>query len=229
MSELASMAASKITNNSANQQQQQSLPLQQHQQQTSQQQQQQINSPVLSIASSLVSSDSSATNHSPDVSTDTATPQNHSPQTNESLPQTPTVIGSQIGGSGDDYTDSVTTNDHTNNETSGDNDFKSIGSVLEKLSLFERLEQKQILNNNVAPSSVRVEGIFNRKNEEIYKAVGLADKDAGMCFVVEIKRNKNIEIHMWNGFWYCEKWLELTDIPFQPVNIRCFAKKILLF
>lgn len=180
MSELASMAASKITNNSANQQQ--SLPLQQHQQQTPQQQ---IHSPVLSTASSLVSSDSSATNHqsSPDVSTDTTTPQNYSPQTNESLPQTPTVIGSQIGGSADDCnTDSVTTNDHTNDETSGDNDFKSIGSVLEKLSLFERLEQKQILNNNVAPSSIRVEGIFNRKNEEIYKAVGLADKDAGMCF-----------------------------------------------
>lgn len=94
------------------------------------------------------------------------------------------MIGSQIGGSGDDYTDSVTTtNDHTNNDSVGDNDFKSIGSVLEKLSLFERLEQKQILNNNVTPpSSVRVEGIFNRKNEEIYKAVGLADKDAGMCF-----------------------------------------------
>lgn len=180
MSELASMAASKITNNSVNQQQ--TLPLQQHHQQTSQQQQ--INSPVLSIASSLVSSDSSATNHqsSPDVSTDTTTPQNYSPQTNESLPQTPTVMGSQISSSGDDNnSDSVTTNDHTNNETtSADNDFKSIGSVLEKLSLFERLEQKQILNNNVAPSSARVEGIFNRKNEEIYKAVGSADKDAGM-------------------------------------------------
>lgn len=92
-------------------------------------------------------------------------------------------MGSQIGGggSGDDCSDSLTTNDHTNNESSADNDFKSIGSVLEKLSLFERLEQKQILNNNVAPSStIRVEGIFNRKNEEIYKAVGLVDKDAGM-------------------------------------------------
>lgn len=185
MSELASMAASKITNNSANQQQ--SLPLQQHQQQSQTlHQQQQINSPVLSTASSLVSSDSSATNHqsSPDVSTDTATPQNYSPQTNESLPQTPTVIGSQIGGSGDDYPDSVTTNDNTNNESAGDSDFKSIGSVLEKLSLFERLEQKQILNNNVAPSTIRVEGIFNRKNEEIYKAVGLADKDAGMLRLI---------------------------------------------
>lgn len=202
MSELASMAASKITNNSANQHQ--SLPLQQHQQQTSQQQ---MNSPVLSIASSLVSSDSSATNHhsSPDVSTDTATPQNYSPQTNESLPQTPTVIGSQIGGSVDEhYSDSVTTNDHTNNEISGDNDFKSIGSVLEKLSLFERLEQKQILNNNVAPSSIRVEGIFNRKNEEIYKAVGLADKDAGMCFVVEINNLRFIvECFFGIGFMKC--------------------------
>lgn len=200
MSELASMAASKITNNSANQHQ--SLPLQQYQPHQTSQQQQQINSPVLSTASSLVSSDSSATNHqsSPDVSTDTATPQNYSPQTNESLPQTPTVIGSQIGGSGDDCnSDSVTTNDHTNNETAGDNDFKSIGSVLEKLSLFERLEQKQILNNNVAPSSIRVEGIFNRKNEEIYKAVGLADKDAGMCFdVVDINNIGDLYAE-----WFC--------------------------
>lgn len=95
------------------------------------------------------------------------------------------MIGSQIGGSDENYSDNVTTNEHTNNETSADNDFKSIGSVLEKLSLFEKLEQKQILNNNVAPSSIRVEGIFNRKNEEIYKAVGIADKDAGMCFVDE--------------------------------------------
>ncbi|KAJ6643227.1 Protein MTSS 1 [Pseudolycoriella hygida] len=62
----------------------------------------------------------------------------------------------------------------------------------EKLSLFERLEHKQITNNNVAPSSIRVDGIYNRKNEEIYKAVGLADKDADQIYEDSIQELNNL-------------------------------------
>ncbi|XP_055631305.1 mucin-2 isoform X13 [Toxorhynchites rutilus septentrionalis] len=87
MTELASMAASKITNNNNSTNQLQSSA------QTSIQPQhityQQLHSPVLSSASSLISPDSSATNaiSSPDVSAcSTQTPQN-TPQTGS--PQTP--------------------------------------------------------------------------------------------------------------------------------------------
>lgn len=270
MSELASMAASKITNNTSIQHQlQQSLQLHQQQQQQPSQyiqhNQPAISSPVLSIASSLISSDSSATNHqsSPDISTGTctSTPQNHSPQTNDSLPQTPlqpkqiappppssstatltdideinnittsiitsTTTPISTNSTENDKIYSIADNNTNDNNTlsitntitsvvttnnsllpSPENDFRSTASVLEKLSMFEKLKQKQSINNNIvsannvvvtaaaataaAVASNSSENItktintetlsFNRNNktEEIYKAVGAAtDKDPG--------------------------------------------------
>lgn len=124
MSELASMAASKITNNTSVQHQ---PLLQLHQQQPSQYQTQSqhnqptISSPVLSIASSLISSDSSATNHqsSPDISagTCTSTPQNQSPQTNDSLPQTPLQTTTQMPPPTSSSMTTLTDIDEINNTT----------------------------------------------------------------------------------------------------------------
>lgn len=206
------MAASKITNNHQapappppqpqlqQQQQQHYQPPSHSPPQQQQQQYQPINSPVLSIASSLVSSDSSATNHrsSPDISADTTTPQIYSPNTNETQPNTPL---SSAAASITALTAAVENNSDTTNPPSPENDFKSIGSVLEKLSMFEKIQ------NNIAmavttplptPSPLgggtvsaagcglsaatvsKVESILNRKNEEIYKAIGSADKDPGM-------------------------------------------------
>lgn len=192
-----------------------------HQPQQQPQYQPQINSPVLSIASSLVSSDSSATNHqsSPDISTDTttATPQINSPTTNHSadttLPNTPScgamkMVGATGGGGGGSVSETVAMTSggsaSTTNPPSPENDFKSIGSVLEKLSMFEKIQ-----NNNAATAAAiaatgtppstppisaancglsaatvsKVESILNRKNEEIYRAIGSAEKDPGMFFL----------------------------------------------
>lgn len=163
MTELASMAASKITNNSQQQQQQ---PIQQ-------QLQQQPNSPVLSIASSLISSDSSATNQQTSPGSGSQTP-----QTNTS-PHTPSLLAS--GGGGSSLDEDITQTDEINekiNILSPENDPKCKGSVLEKTSMFEKLE---VFNNNLV-AMPRSESIYGRKNEEIYKSAGTLDRDSGNFF-----------------------------------------------
>lgn len=186
MSELATMAAMKLGANGSQQQQQPSMP------------QLQLNSPVLSTASSLISTDSSATNHqsSPDVSssatsTSTATPVNSAPETNHNSPLTPVVSHDYDSGFSLDSAKTM----------SPENDFKISGSVIEKASLFEKLEQKQYKMSTAAalppassslmgtapptPSTSsagplnRSESLYGRRNEEIYKACGTMDRDTG--------------------------------------------------
>lgn len=194
MSELASMAANKNTNNTSTTN-------------TSSSPAQNANSPVLSSTSSLVSPDSSATN--PISSPEAQTPQN-TPQTNSLL--TAAILG--------DITDNVSASTTPTNQiittsalvdasgTSLDNnnipktltdtkcdspliDTKSSGSVHEKASMFERkLSEEQqsvqasaplqhhhpnplsLLNNstlNLTPATVaRLESIYGKKTEEIY-------------------------------------------------------------
>lgn len=214
------MAASKITNNhqppapplpqqqlyqqpQPQQQQQQHYQPPSHSPPQQQQQYQPINSPVLSIASSLVSSDSSATNHrsSPDISADTTTPQIYSPNTNETQPNTPL---SSAAASITALTAAVENNSDTTNPPSPENDFKSIGSVLEKLSMFEKIQNNialaattplltpSLMGGTVSAAGCglsaatvsKVESILNRKNEEIYKAIGSADRDPGMLRLI---------------------------------------------
>lgn len=168
MTELASMAASKITNNS---QQQQQLPIQQQLQQ-----QQQPNSPVLSIASSLISSDSSATNQQTSPGSGSQTPQTLT------SPHTPSLLAS--GGGGSSLDEDITQTDELINEKinilSPENDPKCKGSVLEKTSMFEKLE---VFNNNLV-AMPRSESIYGRKNEEIYKSAGTLDRDSGKFFII---------------------------------------------
>lgn len=189
MSELASMAANKTTNNSS------STPAQS------------ANSPVLSTTSSLVSPDSSATN--PISSPEAQTPQN-TPQTNS-----PPLTTAIVGDTPDEGSASTTPTNQTSSsalvdasgtlennnipktltdETKCDSpliDTKSSGSVHEKASMFERkLSEEQqstqasaplhhhlpnplsLLNNstlNLTPQTVaRLESIYGKKTEEIY-------------------------------------------------------------
>lgn len=200
MTELASMAAYKNTNNSnSNTITTPSLI--------------QPNSPALSTTSSLVSPDSSATN--PISSPDSQTPQN-TPITNS--PMTPLV---QASGSGcstltapsldesnldlststtptnqapDEADNNKTLSLETSNRDSPIIDTKSTGSVLDKASMFEKkLEEQQpqvasILHHaitlpsamnstlNLTPATVaRLESIYGKKTEEIYNktAAGL--------------------------------------------------------
>ncbi|XP_065077723.1 DEP domain-containing protein DDB_G0279099 isoform X6 [Ochlerotatus camptorhynchus] len=201
MTELASMAASKNTNNNnqnATNQPQSSAQLPMQPQQMGYQPLQQPNSPVLSSASSLISPDSSATNaiSSPDVSAcSTQTPQN-TPQAGS--PQTPiyssssvivpttsdNIVGENGGGmntaNGDGSGPPLTIIDGIASPESvavAGNENKDIlkctGSVLEKTSMFEQ----QINNNQLAPS--RSEAIYGRKGEDIYKTTGLlSERDA---------------------------------------------------
>ena len=71
---------------------------------------------------------------------------------------------------------------------------KCTASVLEKTSMFEKLEQQQVNNNvAVAVTPTRVESIYGRKNEEIYRSTGLlSEKDSGEC-VSKIIIISNIE------------------------------------
>jgi len=188
MTELASMAAYKNTNNSCtnNQVSTQSLV--------------QSNSPALSSTSSLVSPDSSATNaaSSPEGA---QTPQN-TPLTNSPL----MVQSLNVDDTNqDDISTSTTPTNPAPIVNSNDNKFdtsmscssppidtKSLGSVLDKASMFEKkqLEDQQPqssalthhpitlpINNtlNLTPATVaRLESIYGRKTEELYnKAAGL--------------------------------------------------------
>ena len=188
MTELASMAAYKNTNNSCT-----------NNTITTTQSFVQPNSPVLSSTSSLVSPDSSATN--PISSPEGAqTPQN-TPLTNSPL---------MVQGVGKDVDDAnhedISTSTTPTNQTPAVNpkdnnvkftpeasqnrdsppiDVKSLGSVLDKASMFEKkLEEQQPqanapthhpitlpINNtlNLTPATVaRLESIYGKKTEEIY-------------------------------------------------------------
>ncbi|XP_062544689.1 uncharacterized protein LOC134211633 isoform X2 [Armigeres subalbatus] len=194
MTELASMAASRSTNNNnqiATNQPQSSMaqtPVQQPQQ-MGYQQLQQPNSPVLSSASSLISPDSSATNaiSSPDVSAcSTQTPQN-TPQTGS--PQTPIYSSSSMIVPLVSAHNSTDENGGGMSTANGDGcgplliavdgianpkDVAAGGNeILEKTSMFEQ----QINNNQNTPS--RSEPIYGRKGEDIYKTTGLlSERDA---------------------------------------------------
>ena len=210
MTELASMAASKNTNST-------STSINQHLQQ-------QIlsmipltvmpNSPALSTTSSLVSPDSSATNpisnSSPDVSTGSVmqTPQPGSPTTplagqSGSLDDLKSSSTTPRNLSPDRATNPIYTSDNklsgfTNQDEVKEADLKSSGSVLEKLSMFEKtlLEQHpmqatpppmkpaitlpQAINNNLTPATVaRLESIYGKKTEEIYKAAAPPERETG--------------------------------------------------
>lgn len=265
MTELATMAASKITNsNNTNNVvvTQQSVQQPTHSPppttasmcpvtQSLIQTQAQPNSPALSTTSSLVSPDSSATNpvssvSSPDMSGGIQTPQN-TPQSDS--PQTPLVPGTTNNDNMDDVDKSVTSSaiedksasttptnsspvttarSATNNNNSKDNnsttaitnnqetfspkkdscienDIKSSGSVLEKASMFDKLEKLQAaeakalaqaaisssctslntqnftlppsINTNLTPATVaRLESIYGKRQEE---KVVVVEKDAG--------------------------------------------------
>lgn len=152
-------------------------------------QQQQLNSPVLSTASSITNDSSTATHHpsSPDVSSSTsqnATPMNSAPETNHNSPTTPVVSH--------DYDSGFSMDSKT---MSPENDTKCSGSVIEKASLFERLECKKAASPPVGGGAItptppsmaglspmnRSESLYGRRNEEIYRACGTLD--SGMCSV----------------------------------------------
>lgn len=187
MTELASMAAYKNTNNSSTNNTSTS---------TIAQSLAQPNSPARSSTSSLVSPDSSATN--PISSPEGAqTPQNN-PSTSS-----PLMIQAKVDDSSNSTYDDLST--PTNQAPAVDNnskfssephdspiiDTKSCGSVLDKASMFEKkLEEQQPLANapphhpitlpinntlNLTPATVaRLESIYGKKTEEIYnKTAGL--------------------------------------------------------
>lgn len=195
MSELASMAANKVTNNNASTTNTSSSPAQN------------ANSPVLSSTSSLVSPDSSATNpiSSPEAQTPQNTPQNNSPLTtailgdttdNVSASTTPTnqiiTTSALVDASGTSLDNNNIPKTLTENKCDSPLiDTKSSGSVHEKASMFERkLSEEQqsnqataplqhhhpnplsLLNNstlNLTPATVaRLESIYGKKTEEIY-------------------------------------------------------------
>ena len=190
MSELASMASNKPTNNPSSTTSASSSPAQN------------ANSPVQSSTSSLVSPDSSATN--PISSPEAQTPQNSSPLTianilssidapnNISASTTPTnqIIptssASSISLDNNNIPKSLT-------ETKCDSppiDTKSSGSVHEKASMFERKLSEEQQSSQVNPSThhhpnplsllnnstlnltqatlSRLESIYGKKTEEIY-------------------------------------------------------------
>lgn len=171
----------------------------------------QPNSPALSTTSSLVSPDSCATNpisiSSPDVSSCSVmqTPQPGSPTTPlagqcgslDDLKSTSTTPRNQ---SPDRTTNTIYSSDSKiNQEEVKETDLKSSGSVLEKLSMFEKtlLEQHPVvqatppptkpaitlptaINNNLTPATVaRLESIYGKKTEEIYKAAAPPERDSG--------------------------------------------------
>lgn len=227
MSELASMAAMKITNS-----------INQHYQQLNEQP---LTPPGNSTAPSFVASPSSessiATNNMITVSSTTNTnPDDNSLDVTDTLSQqtispsqTSTHISSRQGSidgplTTDDGSNADRSSTHSpsnsinmtannsssltnannlpNNTTSNsskEDDYKSIGSVLEKLSLFEKLEQKQPggssstynSNNSSLTSSMgslvtKSSGTNilenSKKNDEIYKSIRSIDKDPGMFF-----------------------------------------------
>ncbi|XP_021699707.1 uncharacterized protein LOC5575624 isoform X8 [Aedes aegypti] len=205
MTELASMAASKNTNNNnqtaTNQPQSSAQTPVQQPQLMGYQPLQQPNSPVLSSASSLISPDSSATNaiSSPDVSAcSTQTPQN-TPQTGS--PQTPIYSSSSVivptisanncadendgGGmstaNGDGSGPLLAVVDGTanpENAVAGGNENKDILKCTGSVLEKTSMFEQQINNNQNAPT--RSEPIYGRKGEDIYKTTGLlAEREAG--------------------------------------------------
>lgn len=171
MSELATMAAMKMQLPGVSSSQQPPPPPPQ------------LNSPVLSTASSSITNDSSAATHHPsspdNVSSSTsqaATPMNSAPETNHNSPTTPVVSH--------DYDSGFSMDSKT---MSPENDTKCTGSVIEKASLFERLEGKKTASPPVGsggattptPSMMsplnRSESLYGRRNEEIYRACGTLD------------------------------------------------------
>lgn len=165
----------------------------------------QPNSPALSSTSSLVSPDSSATNptSSPEgAQTPQNTPLNNSPlmvqgvvlcvddMIDDSL-STSTTPTNQPPAVDAKENDSVFITDASQNRDSPVVDVKSCGSVLDKASMFEKkLEEQQPLANapthhsitlpinntlNLTPATVaRLESIYGKKTEEIYnKAASL--------------------------------------------------------
>jgi hypothetical protein len=207
MTELASMAAYKNTNNSCTNNTITST--------STTQSLVQPNSPALSSTSSLVSPDSSATNpiSSPEgAQTPQNTPLNSSPLMVQSgSTATTTTTAASLTVNNDTNYDDLSTptnqapvvnpNDNKITETTSHScssppiDVKSLGSVLDKASMFEKkqLEEQQPqasalthpitlpINNtlNLTPATVaRLESIYGKKTEEIYnKTVGLLDRD----------------------------------------------------
>lgn len=138
--------------------------------------QQQLHSPVLSTASSITNDSSAATRHpsSPDASSESAaaTPMNSAPETNHNSPTTPVVSH--------EYDSGFSMDSKTMSPENGDT--KCSGSVIEKASLFERLECKKSASPPVGATPVtgmspmnRSESLYGRRNEEIYRACGTLD------------------------------------------------------
>lgn len=246
MSELASMAANKSTNNSST---------------TSTSSAQNANSPVLSTASSLVSPDSSATNpiSSPEAQTPQNTPQTNSPltaailgDTTESISESTTPTNQIITTSA--LVDASGTSIDNNNipktltETKCDSpliDTKSSGSVHEKASMFERkLSEEQqstqataplhhhlpnplsLLNNstlNLTPATVaRLESIYGKKTEEIYGRTTSASTTSVVERVV-VETGQFYSIHV----MYIMSYTELCMQPKKKRIAICKSVKLL--
>lgn len=178
MTELASMAAYKNTNNSSTNNTSTS---------TTAQYPAQLNSPARSSTSSLVSPDSSATNP-------ISSPEGAQTPQNDPLTSSPVMIHAKIDDSMHDDLSTPTNQapavDNNSKSTTEQSDSpiidtKSSGSVLDKASMFEKkLEEQQPLasvpthhpitlpiNNtlNLTPATVaRLESIYGKKTEEIY-------------------------------------------------------------
>lgn len=236
MSELATMAALKITN-SINQHYQQQYQEQLTPQSHAPPSQFSAPSPCSDTSSintqnlHTTNSSNTATNpdNSPDVSsanTDTLSQQTLSPTTATHTPQYASTNNSRssrqasveatahFSNDNDDYlsdynqtissTNSVTASINSNNSTNTQqqhqhqlinnddevDDYKSTGSVLEKLTLFEKLEQRQAAMVNalnaaslVKPFSATSVGIESpvtiKKTEELSKSIRSIDKDQG--------------------------------------------------
>lgn len=161
-----------------------------------------LNSPVHSTASSITNDSSAATHHpsSPDVSASTsqaATPMNSAPETNHNSPTTPVVSH--------DYDSGFSMDSKT---MSPENDMKSSGSVIEKASLFERLDNKKSAGppagGTTTPNPTMVgtsplnrsESLYGRRNEEIYRACGTLDSGTSVFWLVGSQLEKYIALHL---------------------------------
>lgn len=136
-----------------------------------------ITSPVLSTTSSIISSDSSATNQpstSPDGSGDTDTPVAdpviNFKQESEQFDKTPTATSDFYPTSRKPTSSDQTDHYATKEEVRGN------GSVFDKKSMFEKLEQQQHQINSLLGRS---DHLANRKAEEIYKATGTLNDTKG--------------------------------------------------
>lgn len=212
MSELATMAALKISN-SINQHYQQ----QYQEQLTPPPQNPPVQFPVgtstVSPSTTATTTNSSNADCSPDGASDTLSQQTMSPTTATHTPTNNSRSSRQtsMDGANDDMpidsyqtlssSTSATASMHSTNSNNiqsqslnnGDDDdeFKHTGSVLEKLSLFERLEQRQAaamsaLNAATITNSASAAAAAPRRTDEPVKPIRSFDKDPGTFYHLAI-------------------------------------------